>query len=263
MNPLIDEIDAYCDAVPRSSARTEEHGDLVVFIREGSGWPFYARPARGRRGPTSHAIAEVRARQRSLGVPEAFEWIHEAAPGMKKAVVGAKLTAHDHPLMVLEADPPAAPAPDGIEIRLVRPDEPLDLIQAVAPLAFSHPGTQVGEAGAEQAAQAVDDGGDDHAFVRERLRAGRSVLAVAFHNGVPVATGMHQPVGQVTELVGVATLPAFRRRGIGAAITAFLVRDARERGIGTVFLTAGDEEIARVYAGQGFGRIGTAGTSEP
>lgn len=182
---------------------------------------------------------------------------------MKAAVAAAKLTVHDHPLMVLQGDPPAAPAPEGIEVRLVASDEPLDLIQAVAPLAFAHPGTQVGDAGPEQAAESVDAGGDDHAFVRERIRAGQSVLAAAFADGVPVATGMHQPVGQVAELVGVATLPAFRRRGIGAAVTGFLVRDARERGIETVFVTAGDEEIARVYAGQGFGRIGTSGTAEP
>jgi ribosomal protein S18 acetylase RimI-like enzyme len=263
VSALIDTIDAYCDAAPRSSARTEEHGDLVVFIREGDGWPFYARPARGRRGPTSHAVAEVRARQRSLGIPEAFEWIHEAAPGMKAAVLAAKLTAHDHPLMVLDGPPPAATAPEGIEIRLVAPDEPLDLIQAVAPLAFSHPGTQVGDAGPEQAAQAAGSSEDDHAFLRERLGSGTSVLAAAFADGVPVATGMHQPVEDVSEVAGIGTLPAFRRRGIGAALTGFLVRDAQARGVATVFLTAGDEEIARVYASQGFARIGTAGTAEP
>jgi predicted GNAT family acetyltransferase len=69
---------------------------------------------------------------------------------------------------------------------------------------------------------------------------------------------MHQPVGDVTEVVGVATLPAFRRRGLGAAVTGLLVADARARGVETVFLTAGDEEIARVYARLGFVRIGTS-----
>jgi GNAT superfamily N-acetyltransferase len=260
---LLETIDAYCDEVPRGSARTEEHGDLVVFIRDGNGWPFYARPARGRRAPSNHAIGEVRARQRSLGIPETFEWIHEVTPGMKKAVLGAGLQAHDHPLMVLTDEPPAATPPEGIEIRLAGADEPLDLIQGVAPIAFAHPGTEIGDAGPAQAADASEHAEDDHAFVRERLRNGSSVLAVAYADGVPVATGMHQPVGAVTELVGIGTLPSHRRRGIGAALTGFLVRDARARGIETIFLTAGDEEIARVYASQGFARAGTAGTAEP
>lgn len=265
VNDLLETIDAYCDAVPRASARTEQHGDLVIFIRDGAGWPFYARPARGRRAPSNHAIGEVRARQRSLGVPESFEWIHEVTPGMKKAVLGASLQAHDHPLMVLSGAPPAAAPPQEIEIRLIGADEPLGLIQAVAPIAFAHPGTDVGDAGPAQAAESAETetAGDDHEFLRERLRNGASVLAAAFENGVPVATGMHQPVDAVSELAGVGTLPSHRRRGIGAALTGFLVADARSRGIETVFLTAGDETIARVYESQGFARVGTAGTAEP
>ena len=58
-------------------------------------------------------------------------------------------------------------------------------------------------------------------------------------------------------------LPAFRRRGITAALTALLARDARRRGADTVFLSAGDEVIARNYARTGFRRIGTSCTAEP
>jgi predicted GNAT family acetyltransferase len=67
----------------------------------------------------------------------------------------------------------------------------------------------------------------------------------------------------VTEVAGVATLPAYRRRGLGAAVTAHLVADARRRGSETVFLTAGDEEIARLYASLGFRRIGTSCIAAP
>jgi predicted GNAT family acetyltransferase len=62
----------------------------------------------------------------------------------------------------------------------------------------------------------------------------------------------------VTEVVGVATLPAFRRRGLGGAVTAALVADALAHGAEIVVLSAGSEEIARVYARLGFVRIGTA-----
>jgi predicted GNAT family acetyltransferase len=67
----------------------------------------------------------------------------------------------------------------------------------------------------------------------------------------------------VTEIVGVATLPAFRRRGIGAALTAFLTSDAGDRGVRTVFLSAGNEDVARVYERAGFRRIGTAYIAAP
>ena len=63
-----------------------------------------------------------------------------------------------------------------------------------------------------------------------------------------VAAGAHQPVGGVSEIVGVATLPVVRRQGLGGAVTGTLVEDALARGVETVFLSAGSEDIARVYA---------------
>jgi predicted GNAT family acetyltransferase len=69
-------------------------------------------------------------------------------------------------------------------------------------------------------------------------------------------------VEAVTEIVGVATLPVARRRGIGAALTAALVEDAAQRGAATIFLSAGSDDVARVYERAGFRRIGTAGSAE-
>ena len=51
-----------------------------LFVKEGPGWPYYARPIPGAGVPTADEIAAVRARQRDLGVPEALEWIHEIGP---------------------------------------------------------------------------------------------------------------------------------------------------------------------------------------
>jgi predicted GNAT family acetyltransferase len=78
-----------------------------------------------------------------------------------------------------------------------------------------------------------------------------------------VAAGSYQPIGPVSEVVGIATLPAYRRRGIGGALTSFLAADALSRGARTVFLSAGDSEIARVYERVGFRRIGSACVAEP
>src|SRR5215472_6423265 len=43
-------IDRFCDTVPRQRARAEKHGPLVLFVTEGPGWPYYARPKQGARG---------------------------------------------------------------------------------------------------------------------------------------------------------------------------------------------------------------------
>src|SRR5512132_1070275 len=79
----------------------------------------------------------------------------------------------------------------------------------------------------------------------------------------PVCVGSHQPVGDVTEIVGVGTPSCARRHGLGAAVTSRVVEDADDRSVGTVFLSAGSEDIARVYARLGLRRIGTACIAEP
>lgn len=262
MDDLLDRLDAYCDAVPRRAARVEEHGSLVLFVRKGPGWPYYARPARG--GPPAEAadIAAVRSRMRELGIPESFEWIADVSPRLREAAVAGGLAPNDHPLMVQSGDPPRAA--DGLDVRLVDAEEELTTIAVVAAVAFANPGTAVGEAGEAQLARlAATRKPEADAELRDRMRAGELVLAAAFLDGRPVATGVHQPVAGVTEVAGVGTLPNARRRGFGAAVTALLVEDAHRRGIETVFLSAGDEEIARLYGTLGFRRIGTACIAAP
>ena len=88
-------------------------------------------------------------------------------------------------------------------------------------------------------------------------------MTVALLDGQPVGIGSHQPVAGVTEVTGIGVLPAFRRRGIGAALTTHLVDDARAHRLETIFLSAGDETIARVYERIGFRTVGTACLGEP
>jgi len=257
---LLDWIDNYCDAVPRPVTRAEDFGSLVLFVREGEGWPYYARPTRGGTEPNAADVARVRERQRALGIPEAFEWIDDVSPAMRAAATDAGVPPNDHPLMIHRGgDVPAA----GLDVRLVGPDDELAELASVAPVAFANPGTDVGEAGdAELRKLVAARRPEADEALRERLRSGAGVLAVGYLDGRPVASGMHLPVEGVTEVVGVGTLPAARRRGFGAAVTAALVDDARSRGVETVFLSAGSEEIARLYASLGFERIGTACIAE-
>jgi ribosomal protein S18 acetylase RimI-like enzyme len=265
-NEVIERIDAFCDAVPRRRARADLYGPLVLFVPTGPGWPYYARPKRGSRPPVTRAdIRAVRARQRELIIPESFEWIEETAPEMAAAAVEAGLEVQRHPLMVLAEPAPTPPLPPGVTVRIVAPEDPeLDRIWAVPAVAFGHPGTAVGEVGAaERDKIAADHDGGTIAMLRERLRSGHSVLAAAFGPDGPLAAGSCQAVDGVAEITGVGVLPADRRQGLGAAVTALLAADALDREVQTVFLSASDDAVARVYARTGFREIGTAMIAEP
>ena len=81
-------------------------------------------------------------------------------------------------------------------------------------LAFASPGTSVGTEGIAELEAAVQRrAADSVEFERERLRSGLTVSAVAFLDGEPVGAGSHQPVGSVSEIVGVATLPRLPTAG--------------------------------------------------
>ncbi|MFI2184333.1 GNAT family N-acetyltransferase [Streptomyces sioyaensis] len=262
---LLDQLEWYYDAVPRHGARVEDFGPLTLFVREGQGWPFYARPARGWSGAVSVAdVARVRVRQRELEIPESFEWVAETTPALRAAVEESGLVVHEHPLMVLDPGS-SAPAVDemseDLSVRTLGPDNPaLPSALAVPHLAFAEPGTRIGSAGAAELAETVRDRSGDGSVDRvvARIRAGLTVVAAAVEDGTALCAGQHQPVGAVSEIVGVGTLPTARRRGLGLAVTAALVADARSRGVETVFLSAGDEDVARIYARLGFRRIATA-----
>lgn len=271
MSELLDRIEAYYDAVPRAAARAEDIGPLTLFVNRGASWPYYGRPRLGGVRVTAADVAAVRARQRRLGVPEAFEWIAEVTPSMRAAAEEAGLAVHDHPLLALDHEVWASAGRAGAgaaRIRLIGADAPdLAVLRAVAHVGFAWPGTQVGPAGPEELAEATEC--QDPAtvdVVRERLRLGLTVMAAAYDattGRVPLSVGSHQPVGDATEVVGVATLPSARRRGLGAAVTRALVADAIGRGCTLIFLSAGDDAVARVYERVGFARVGTALIAEP
>jgi ribosomal protein S18 acetylase RimI-like enzyme len=220
-------------------------------------WPYYARPAGG--DVTAGDVKAVRRRQWELGAPEAFEWIAELAPTLAPAARAAGLAVQEVPLMVL--DRPLDPPPVSARVRRLEPDDDaLAASRAVADLAFGR-STDAGPAERDAAHASWPEA--RLAAVRERMAAGITVTVVAEDSGGVLAVGSHQPVGDVTEVVGIGTLPACRRRGLGAAVTAALVADARRGGADLVFLSAGSEQIARMYGRLGFRRIGTAGLAEP
>ena len=269
---LMRRLERFYDAVPRDHARVEEFGGLVLFLRNGAGWPYYARPRPGATVPPSAAdIEAVRARQRELGLPEAFEWVHENNPELLNLARAAGLSVLEAPLMVL--DRAALPAPESLSdvpVRLLDPADTgfaadLAVRRAVTDIAFGAGGTQVGDAGpAERDARLLPLA---RAVVEEeRLLAhsGRRLSALAERPGQgALAAGTAMRVGDTAEIVGIGTLPAARRAGLAAAVTAALAQRLLDTGCDLVFLSAGSEEIARIYHRIGFRRVGTACIAEP
>lgn len=326
-------LERFYDAVPRADARAEDFGGLVLFVREGPGWPFYARPRPGGGTPSAADITAARQRQRELGLPESFEWVHETTPDLLAVARSAGLEVLLAPLMVLET---AALLPDlpvtGATIRLLDPHSPafgadLAASRAVAQLGFgaphvaatggahagtapaggappggpspagtSSPGPSAGTSSlgpsaggpscagppsadascganaalvAEPAGPAQRDavpppGADLIEAARERALAGRVVTGVVDSptDGI-LASGIVQRVGDVAEIAGVATLPSARRLGYASQLTATLARDALLRDVHLVFLSAGDDDAARLYSRVGFRRVGTACIADP
>lgn len=247
MSPEQEAVERVLDDLPRAGgARAIEVGGLVVFVREGGGWPWYARPRPGG-GPIT--VADVRAARlvlREHGAPEQLEWTHARAPELAGVAATAGLTVAAHPLLLLDddVDPPALPLPDGARFA---DDAPLEEVLIAQAEGFG--------GGAELSHLPA---------LRADLTTGRKlILAVVAPDGAVLCVGMTQHAPGGAELVGIATVETARRRGLAAALTAELARRARTAGARIVFLSAGDEATARTYERAGFRRMGTAGAAEP
>lgn len=271
-------LERFYDTLPRPVANAEDFGGLVLFVREGAGWPFYARPRPGAETASAADVTAVRQRQRELGVPEAFEWVHENDPDLLAVARSAGLEVLLAPLMVLD---PAALLPDlpveGATIRLLDPSSEqfgpdLAASRAVAQLGFGAGHTAAHRGGAlvtdvagPRERDAVAPPSEELVGIaRKRAADGRAGTAIVESptDGV-LATGIYQRSGDVAEVAGVATLPSARRRGFASQLTATLAREALRLGATLVFLSAGDDDAARLYSRVGFRRIGTACIAEP
>jgi ribosomal protein S18 acetylase RimI-like enzyme len=262
---LLRRIDAYLDATPRTASRAEAIGPFTLFVGQGDGWQYYARPTPWTTVVERADVDRVLERQRQLRVPHTLEWIAELVPDLAETARKAGLAVREHPLMVLDLPSFRRPErPAGAEVRVATVDDELAMFQAVAHVAFGTSGTGRGTVGTESLAEVAGKiPAGRLAFVYDRVGRELTVTAAALVDGTPVAVGSHQPVGTATEIVGVGTLPAFRGRGFGAAVTARLVADALERGVEVIFLSAGDLGTAQMYERLGFRVVGAAGAAEP
>jgi ribosomal protein S18 acetylase RimI-like enzyme len=93
-------------------------------------------------------------------------------------------------------------------------------------------------------------------WLAPQLNAPRFETALAYLDGEPVGTGYSVrsdgPAGPCLYVAGVGVLPAARRRGIGAALTSWLIARGFARGATLAHLHPDDDAAARLYARLGF-----------
>ena len=167
--------------------------------------------------------------------PARFELIDEAGPGAVDALVaaGIRVTGR-YPLLTLDPASLVMPAvPHGVSVAAVSTAAQAAEAQQVANTAF----------------QTQTDGEPD---APGKPTGGGTVLARV--DGQPAATAYWTAVADgITEIVGVATMPGLRNRGLGRLVTAAAVRWAAElAGVTLAWLTPGGERADRIYRRIGF-----------
>ncbi|MBA2531767.1 MAG: GNAT family N-acetyltransferase [Nocardioidaceae bacterium] len=235
-------IEQYYDEAPRANADAHEVGPFTLFVAR-EGWPYYARPRVGEQDFKVDDVTRVVREQRARRLPQSLEWVHEVTPALLAPATAAGLRVAHCPLLVLDA---TLDAGDGLVVDILKAEDPrLGRVFAAIEAGFS----ETDRVRAEPVRE----------WVGPRIRRRLLSVAGAFNaSGDAVGGGSHAVRDGVSELTGIAVLPQYRRRGIGAAITKVLADDAAAAGATTVFLSAGTDDVARVYERVGFRRVGTA-----
>ncbi|MFZ1752543.1 MAG: GNAT family N-acetyltransferase [Caldilineaceae bacterium] len=167
------------------------------------------------------------------------------APALTAALPAAGYGLSEQtPLLVCEPGQVILPPLEPLEMVTVSADSPLEDVAEnwnINARGFDPETTLAGAGDAE-----------DFRRILEKSRAFTARL-----NGVGVSAGMYTDIiDGVTELVGIATLQAYRRRGFGGALTAFATQTAFADGATLAFLTAASQEASRVYQRVGFRQVG-------
>ena len=81
---------------------------------------------------------------------------------------------------------------------------------------------------------------------------------IAWEDEAAAGLGLAQGLGQECELLTLGVVPQRRRIGIGSALLASIVDEARRRRVRTLFLEVADDNIAAhaLYEARGFVQIG-------
>lgn len=197
----------------------------------------YATPVPGAE-PTDRDVSALIEAFRERGLKPRLEFAPEAAPAVEPALRRAGFgTEAVHEYLVCTPVTLAMPA-GSTNVEVPDTDEDYTAIDAALSAAFRGEFASSPE-GAARLRHTQENGGAVR-FVRSD------------DGGCAGAAICSAPAAGTAELAGVGTLPAYRGRGIAAAVTATLARTAFGQGAQTVWLEYSGEGSRRVYERVGF-----------
>nr|WP_055502363.1 GNAT family N-acetyltransferase [Nonomuraea pusilla] len=222
-----------------------ETGGFVAGFDPGTTSPYvnYATPLPGAT-PAASDVAALVAAFRERGLKPRLEFAPDAAPAVEPALREAGFTVEEvHEYLVCDAGTLARPASSGLLVETPSTDDDYTAIDAALAEAFGGVFASSPEGAARL--RRVQEGGGAVRFVR------------APDGGCAGGASCSAPAAGTAELAGVGTRPAFRGRGIAAAVTAALTEAMLAQGAATVWLEYGGEGSRRVYERVGFRPQGT------
>ncbi|WP_410656083.1 GNAT family N-acetyltransferase [Amycolatopsis sp. lyj-112] len=238
LSETIRSLQSYIRTTAAKFRETERIGPfLATYYLEASS-PFlnYAIPDDGV-VPTSDDVAALTEAFRKRGLTPRLEFLTEAVPAAEAVLVEGGYTLERRvPLMICTPEQ-IVEQPKLAGITLVTPKtvDELRMMIRVQNLAFG------------------ETDPDQHLDPSPDQLSGETISVLALDDGKPVGGGVATPIlDGATEVAGIGVIEEYRSRGIAAAMTEYLTREAHARGGHSVFLTPGAGQAERVYGRVGF-----------
>jgi ribosomal protein S18 acetylase RimI-like enzyme len=192
-------------------------------------------------GPDADATTRLTEYYRTRGFPPRVNFVEALAPAGLEAALLAAGYEHVEREHVMFQDEPVEPAlPAGLTLGEAREEDMADFSR-ILQVSF---GMAAGPEPEWRPRQV------------ERMRAaGVHHLAAWLDGQLAGVTNLHARYG-LAHITAVATDPAYRRRGVAAALTAYAARVGRAEGAQFAALEVATPEAERVYARLGFRRVG-------
>jgi ribosomal protein S18 acetylase RimI-like enzyme len=259
LDSLEAKVNGYLHGNARSRAVNEACGPFHIGFDAGNANPFmnYAVPEAGAVVTSEDIEALLAAFARRERTPR-LEFAPGGAPGAEEALLAAGFEVQQRlPFMVVTAAELVGPGVvDGFEVVVLDKSATDAELRGVAL-------SQREAFGESDGPQDDADFSDDVIGLRKVVDSGKFMTLArgaegSAAAGVPIACGSSGPaISGTTEIGGVGTRPAFRRRGAGAAVTAALARHLLEvAGLDCVWLSPAGPDQERLYASIGFRSLG-------
>lgn len=234
-------VQQYLRAITTRGRDTERIGPFLATFSRSSSNPFlnYAIPDDDTE-PSAHDVEQLISAYQGRDLRPRLEYVTTCAPRVETPLVAAGFAAEGRLALMTcrSGDERELPVPHGIELLRPQTDEELFDLRTVQHEAYEDP----------EPPKRSDAKG-----VAANIRAGgMAVLGRVPETREPVGAGEYTPaLDGFSELTSVAVRAPFRRRGIAAAMTAWLLRVAFDAGVVVPFLMA-EEAEERIYTRAGF-----------